>query len=246
MRRNRRRGTNGRLAEAPQAARRPRIALVTPWLPEESGIAGYNLRLATELGRRVDVDVVVSRPLEEYAPPQECGVRLIPERDFDHLSRIRQHDRLVYCMGNSQFHRHTYELMKARPGAVVLHDVRLTGFYGWYARVERPEGPESALAERVRASYGDRVPADVYTDGVPTWDRQLALGIYMTRELQGYAEECFVHSRFARDVVELDRDPHDRQTPVSVLPFGIPQAADTARGAAAASPLIVSSVGSAK
>ena len=220
--------------------RRPRIALVTPWLPEQSGIASYNLLLTTELRRQVDVDVVVSQPLAEYAPPQESGVRLIQECDFGHLSQIRQHDRVVYCMGNSAFHRHTYEWLTKRPGAVVLHDVRLSGFYGWYACIDWPAGPHLAFAERLRRNYGDRLPRDIAATGVPGWDRQLALGIYMTREIQTLAEECFVHSRFARDVLELDRDPLDRQTPVSIIPYGFPRAADAPRGAAGPSPLIVS------
>jgi glycosyltransferase involved in cell wall biosynthesis len=220
--------------------RRPRIALVTPWLPEQSGIAVYNLRLARELGRKVDVDVVVSASLGEYTSPKEYGVRLIPVRDFGQLSRVRQHDRLVYCMGNSQFHRHTYQLLKTRPGALVLHDVRLTGFYGWFAGIEQPESPNRALAEHIHALYGDRIPPHTYADDAPNWDRQLALGIFMTRELQACAEECFVHSRFARDVLELDRDSGDRETPISVLPFGIPPADGPPRGAATANPLIVS------
>ena len=35
----------------------------------------------------------------------------------------------------------------------------MTGFYRWYAGVERPEEPERALAQRIRAMYGNRVAA---------------------------------------------------------------------------------------
>ena len=219
---------------------RPRIALVTPWPPERSGIADYNLRLAAELGQRVDVDVIVGRAVEEYPLPGERGVRLMGVRDLEQLRDLRQHDRVLYCMGNSEFHRHVYELLRARPGAVVLHDVRLTGFYDWVARVERPEEAERALVARIHAMYGDRLSLDVMQDGVLTVDRQAALGIYMTRELQSRAEQCFVHSQYARELLELDREPLDRQVQVSVLPFGMPRPAEAARGAAASSPLVVS------
>ena len=64
------------------ARRRARIALVSPWPPEQSGIADYNLRLARELGKQVDVDVIVRDPVDHYAPPQERGVKLIPACSF--------------------------------------------------------------------------------------------------------------------------------------------------------------------
>jgi glycosyltransferase involved in cell wall biosynthesis len=146
-------------------------------------------------------------------------------------------------MGNSSFHRHVYELMRQRPGALVAHDVRLTGFYGWFAGVERPEDPAGRLAERIEALYGSRLPASVLEQSPPSWERQSALGIYMTREIQQYVEQIFVHSRYALDVLELDRGVLDRAVPVSVLPFGIPlhegTAARTCRPLGDA-PLIVS------
>ncbi len=225
---------------ARRRSRRPRIALVTPWPPERSRVAEYNLRLAAELGRRVDVDVVVGRPVDLYAAPSGRGVRLIDVREFEQLGELRQHDRVLYCMGNSEFHCHVYELLRRLPGAVVLHDVRLTGFYRWYAGVERPEEPEQALVERIGAMYGDRLPAEALQGLGSAFDRQAALGIYMTRELQSYAERCFVHSRFAREVLELDRGPLDREVRVSVLPLGIRDADGAPRQAAGPSPLVVS------
>jgi glycosyltransferase involved in cell wall biosynthesis len=81
-------------------------------------------------------------------------------REFEEFGHMRQHDRVLYCMGDSEWHGHVYELLRGRPGVVVLHDVRLTGFYRWYAGVERPEDPERALADRIWAMYGDRLPAE--------------------------------------------------------------------------------------
>lgn len=205
-----------------RARRRMRIALVTPWPPQQSGIADYNLRLARELGKTVDVDVVVSDPIDHYAPPQEHGVRLVEWRTFRAAERLRQPDRIVYCMGNSSFHRHVYELLREHPGAVVAHDVRLTGFYGWLAGLERSQDPVGRLAERIETLYGTRLPPPPPGERSPTWERQSSLGIYMTREIQQYAEQIFVHSRHALDVLELDRGVLDRQVAVSVVPFGIP------------------------
>ena len=74
------------------------------------------------------------------------------------------------------------------------------------------------------------LPAEAMRGLAAALDRQAALGMYMTRELQSQAERCFVHSEFAREVLELDRGPLDRQVPVSVLPIGLPDAAPVARG----------------
>ena len=221
-------------------SRRARLAMVTPWPPDQSRIADYSLRLAIELGQRVDVDVIVGNPVDFYPDPRAYGVGLIDAHDFERLRDLRQYDRVVYCMGNSHLHRHVYELLSRRTGAVVFHDVPMSGFYRWYARVERPEEPERALADRIRTMYGTRLPPDAVQGAMPASDREAALGVYMTRELQSYADRCLVHSTWARDVLDLERALSDRQVPVSVLPFGVPPAADVRRREAGSNPLIVS------
>jgi len=220
--------------------RRSRIALVTPWPPDRSWVAEYNMRLAGELARRVDVDVVVERSVDLYAPPAGGGVRLIDAHEFETAGDLRQHDRVLYCMGSSELHRHVYGLLLARRGVVVLHDVRLTGFYRWFAGVECPEDPEGAFAERIEEMYGDRLPEEAMRGLASAVDRQAALGLYMTSELQSRAERCFVHSEFAREVLEFDRGPLGRRVPVSVLPVGLPDVAGRLRGVVGSSPLIVS------
>ena len=213
------RAANGR----PPRRGRPRIALVSPWPPERSGVADYSYRLARALGDHADVDVVVGEELDRYAPPQEQGVRLVPAKGYFASQTLRQPDRLLYCMGNSSFHGHVYELLRHRPGAVLAHDVRLTGFYGWFSGRERPEDPAGRLAERIKALYGTRLPKSVLAESPPSWQRQASLGIYMTGEIQEYAEQIFVHSHHAREVLELDRAALQRAVPLAVMPFGLPE-----------------------
>ncbi len=205
--------------------RRRRLALVTPWPPDRSGIADYNLRLAEALGRHLDVQIVVGRAASEYQVPGEAGVGLIGVREFDAMRDVLRPDRILYCMGNSEFHGYVYDLLRRHRGSVLFHDVRLTGFYGWYAGTEVPADPAGRLAEWIDALYGPRLPAKA-TDSVPSWETQLELGIYMTQDVQRYAEQCFVHSELARSVLALDRGPADPDVPVSVLPFGMPAVAE--------------------
>jgi glycosyltransferase involved in cell wall biosynthesis len=165
---------------------------------------------------------------------------MVAAGDFHLAQSLRQYDRVVYCMGNSQFHGHVLELLRERPGIVVLHDVRLTGFYGWFAGQERPEDPTAWLAERIRANYGSRLGLELVDGRAPNWAEQHALGLYMTGEIQALAEAVFVHSSFARDLLALDGGLLARTAPVRLLPFGMPPATERPRHAPSGTPLIIS------
>lgn len=209
------------LRQVRRRPRRPRIAWYSPWPPEQSGIADYSRNLLQELGRDVDVDVVVADDPSRYPKPLEPGVTLSPASVPQAFQTLRNYDRVVYCMGNSSFHRHVYEAMLHRPGVLVAHDVRLTGFYGWYAGIERPEDPSGRLAERLEAMYGRRIDAARFAHRAPTPQEQTALGLFMTRELQERAESVIVHSSFAADIVRLDAGIDRPSTPIHVLPLAI-------------------------
>jgi glycosyltransferase involved in cell wall biosynthesis len=218
--------------------RRRRLALVTPWPPDPSGVAGYSLRLSRELASRVDVEVVVGGAVGDFARPLDAGVTLLRAEAF--RARRSRPDRVLYCMGNSRFHEHVYELLCELPGPVLLHDAQLTGFFGYYAGRERPADPLGRLVERVREDYGERIPPGELTSAPLSWRRRAELGIYLTAEIQRHAERVFVHSRFAQEVVERDGRILERRVPVSVMPFAMPECERVAaRGASAAAPLVV-------
>jgi len=220
--------------------RRRRLALVTPWPPERSGVAEYSLRLSRALAERVDVEIVVGGAVGDYARPPEAGVTLIGVEAFRVSGRRSQPDRIVHCMGNSGLHEHVYELLREAPGPVLLHDAQLTGFFGHYAGRERPADPLGRLVERVREDYGERIPSEELASAPLSWRRRAELGIYLTAEIQRHAERVFVHSRFAQEVVERDGAILERRVPVSVMPFAMPAPGPAgARGPAAPAPLVV-------
>ena len=100
--------------------------------------------------------------------PDTPGLRLVPSDSFRWWGRwLDPYDRVLYCMGNSHFHGWIYKALMEHPGVVVAHDVRLTGFYGWYAGEERPSDPGSRLMERIRDFYGDRVDWRRWRDRPP-------------------------------------------------------------------------------
>jgi glycosyltransferase involved in cell wall biosynthesis len=221
---------------------RPRIAFVTPWPPEPSGVADYAIRLVVELGKTVDVDVVTGNSELQYTDPQARGVRLLRASDADLCAALGSYDRVVYAMGNSRFHMHVPELMRARPDAVVFHDVQLTGFYTLLSAAERPEDVQGALHEHFRAMYGSPPPADAIADGTLQWPLLQALGICMTPAIQKLAGECFVHSASSLQMLLGDRPSAAVDVPVRILPFGMPDVDSEARprGATSLEPVVIS------
>ncbi len=213
---------------------RPRIALVTPWPPERTGIAAYSARLASALAEHADVVVVTAGPAADYPPESTDAIRLIGSGAPDVLAELDACHRVLYCMGNSSFHVHVYELLALCPGVVVLHDVQLTGFYAALTAGTHPDEPGRALAERIEDLYGFMPAADAALDET----RMRSLGVHLTREIQGRARECFVHSALAREMLERDRVGTD--TPVRVVPFAMPAVSDSHETRAAVSSLIVS------
>ncbi len=223
----------------PTRQRRRRLALVTPWAPNPSGVASYSLLLSRELAAGVDVEIVVGGAAGDFEPPLTDGVTLVGAEDFRESAGRPRPDRVLYCMGNSRYHEHVYELLREVPGPVLLHDVQLTGFFGYYAGRERPADPLGRLVERVREDYGERLPPGELASAPLSWRRRAELGIYLTAEIQRHAERVFVHSHFAQEVVEREGRLLERRVPVSVMPFGMPACEPVVHGAPATAPLVV-------
>ncbi len=86
--------------------RRPRVALLSPLPPAQSGIADFSAAMLPWLRRRADVTVA-------------------PANGVAHLSP--KYDRVVSMIGNSPLHREIYDLTLRYGGAAICHDARLLG-----------------------------------------------------------------------------------------------------------------------
>lgn len=202
--------------------RRLRVAWHSPWPPEQSGIAMYSRNLLAELGKHVDLDVVVSQPLRQYPEPLEPGVRLIHADDIDWTGELRGYDRHVYSMGNSRFHGAVRRALLRQPGIVLAHDVRLVGFYRWLAEQEAPEAPAAHLARLIDKQYGERIDAARFAEVPPSPADAETWGIFLTDEIQRNAERLIVHSRYAADILRIDRSPDCPTAPaIDVLPHAL-------------------------
>lgn len=104
-------------------ARRPRLAYVSPFPPERSGISNYSAELLPELARYYNIEVIVVQP----AISDPWTNTYCPVRDAAWFQQhASDYDRVIYQFGNSPFHSHMFALLRQYPGMVVLHDFFLS------------------------------------------------------------------------------------------------------------------------
>jgi glycosyltransferase involved in cell wall biosynthesis len=145
----------------PPSTKRRRIAFVSPLPPERSGISDYSAELLPLLSQWYEIDVIVAQA--EVANDwinSHCRIRSV--RWFRANSFL--FDRVLYHIGNSEYHQHMFELMKTIPGVTVLHDFFLSGImaymggefwdtalfssHGYAGLVERQKSTDPNLAIR--------------------------------------------------------------------------------------------------
>jgi glycosyltransferase involved in cell wall biosynthesis len=223
--------------------RRHRVAVFTPWPPEPSSAAGYSRQLVERLIHHADVDVIVAggRDQDSYDRSLGSAVRLWPAGDFDWVHELRDFDRLLYVLGNSPLHRHALEGLIERPGVVLAHDVR---FGALYESLQPSWGQNPVwLREKLHQMYGDRIPpADLRRAGRDR-DLQERFGIYMSQEIQAHAEKLLVHSRYAADVLRMDRTPLTAGAETVVVSRAISEGAIMNDGGGRAAPNVISHAG---
>jgi glycosyltransferase involved in cell wall biosynthesis len=147
-----------------------RLAYFSPLNPQRSGISDYSEQLLPQLADYADIDIYV----DGYMPSTEATsdrFRIYDYRAFDEISQHRDYDLAVYQMGNSAFHEYMYRTLLTHPGAVILHDFVLHGFYRhvtllrgekdkYLAEIEFCEGKQAR--EQTEAQLAEGI-TDVFT-----------------------------------------------------------------------------------
>jgi glycosyltransferase involved in cell wall biosynthesis len=105
-----------------------RLAILTPWPPERSGIATYSAELLPALAAQHDIDVFLDGPAALAAgSAMTAGARLRLCSAFEFQPRHLQapYDLIVYQLGNARCHDYMWAYLVRYPGLVVLHDGQL-------------------------------------------------------------------------------------------------------------------------
>lgn len=103
----------------------PKVAWLSPFPPQQSGIANYSQRLVCALKSRLQIDL--------YYDGQKPCAELTDEFTTYPISNLPEqrenYDEVIYHLGNnSHFHKRIYEMAWQFPGTIVLHDYDLSPF----------------------------------------------------------------------------------------------------------------------
>lgn len=105
-------------------SRKPLLAFISPLPPAQSGIADYSAGLLPALTEYYNVEAITDQPAVSD-PWVRKHVPLRTSKWFEqHADR---YDRVLYHMGNNSLHAHVFGMLQRHPGAVVLHEVFLSG-----------------------------------------------------------------------------------------------------------------------
>jgi len=184
-------------------APRPRLAVISPLPPQQSGVATYAHRLLAELRRHCDITVFVdTNPAYVWAPE---GVTVETTRQFRSTAAGGgAFDRILYFMGNSQYHLEAMRLLEAHPGVVLFHDVRMTELYREMHRLEPDRLVDRSVGATVAALYPGRYRAEVEAMDSIEQDVANRFGLLMARDAARLAERVLVHSNYAATLLHLD------------------------------------------
>jgi glycosyltransferase involved in cell wall biosynthesis len=114
--------------------RRLRLAFVSPLPSDQSGIASYGSELLRELACYYDIECIISGTIVN----DPWVIANFAIRDVDYFRRnADSYDRILYQVGNSEFHSHMFDLIPEIPGIVILHDFFISGVLDWLGNVGR-------------------------------------------------------------------------------------------------------------
>jgi glycosyltransferase involved in cell wall biosynthesis len=125
--------------------KKPKVALLSPYPPDQSGVARYSQLTIEAASQSLDIDLYTNAP-------RPLAVQCF--RDAGAIGKAavfnRNYDAVISVLGNSHFHIPIFEVFERFGGPCILHDSRLTQIY--YLRL----GPERFL-EFAAAVLGRRV-----------------------------------------------------------------------------------------
>lgn len=122
---------------------KPRIAFLTPFPPDKSGVADYTAKSLEEIGKLAIVDVFTDAITSKPFP----GVRNIfplSEKPF----QSKEYDKVVSIIGNSHFHTEILKYHLRYGGACIQHDNRMAELYAWNMGHEQFAKKASQLINR--------------------------------------------------------------------------------------------------
>jgi len=179
-----------------RAAGRPRLALISPFPPQRSGVADYSAFTFRHVSKYADVEVYSAAP-----PSTSSSLPIHPLSAAPYLDG--RFDAVVNVVGNSHFHFPILDLMGSYGGACVAHDNRMVEAY----RHDRGDAWTAELLSRPSRTVRPEELLDLLAD----LDRLPSLGYDI---IARQASPLIVHGRALADSIF-----HETGTSPVVVPF---------------------------
>jgi len=172
-----------------QRPRKPRVAYLSPWLPQKTGVANYSYHLMPELLARMNV-TLFAESSKDCLPKAGLNIQSID----DYPNQAAEFDGAIYHLGNGLTHLKIYEHAWRFPGVIVLHDFNIHPFFH-HGFLGQPWEP---LYEEALKEYG---PA-----GWAAWEQYRSTGrrpdlwqFPMSHPIARRSRVTVVHSRWVAE-----------------------------------------------
>lgn len=199
----------------------PRLAIASPVPPQLSGPSAYMAALLEHLVDHAEITLFTTIPPGSAEVPERVRVR--PLSTLDQVELVEgAFDEVLYVLGNSEFHIEELDQLRRRPGAVLLHDARLTLLYSETYR-RRPDLLPETFGGALHRMYPGRYPAAMGGAQFLPMQEEDRYGILMMADVAALATRLLVHSEHAADLIELDCG----RRPEVVFPIPSPPVAAT-------------------
>ncbi len=180
-----------------------KLAVFSPLLPIESGIADYSYYMIVEMSKKISVDVYIDNG---YIPNPRLPENVKVFRHYEFVENYRDYDRVIYMVGNNLFHTYIFDYIKEFPGIVDIHDLNIHGeisiltggikagqaFCSYYKAL-REDLSESETNEYICQRLSNQTPV--------RQNMSIFNGVALN-----YAEKIIVHNDYAKRWIE-DKDP---------------------------------------
>lgn len=188
------------------APTKPKLAIFCPSPSSYSSVGKYAFEVHAELSRLYDIDYFIEEGQTEFDPVRpnilEYAANYYPANKFD-LAQAAHYDRILYHIGNSEFHVDTILNSLRFSANGIVHDTRLNGIFDYMK------------------NYGfitaERRDYEALLDKVFNCQRSSCLGSIATNQVN-----LFCHSEYAQEAIGEVVTKKTPRLHKLVHPIGVP------------------------
>lgn len=194
-------GSRGALPALATRGARPRLAVLSPFPPQRSGVADYTAVTFGRVAEYAEVEVYSSASVTSSAGLPVAPISAAPFLDG-------RYDAVVSVIGNSHFHFPMLDLLTSFGGACIAHDDRMIEAYGY----DRGDAWLAQLISKHRQVHADDIPALLHDlDELPS------IGYDLIAQL---ASPLLVHGRSLARRIEAETGVEPVALPF--VPYNLP------------------------